>query len=237
VTYTQPLLLCCCGLLLGGLLFVRTLPGRRAAWCGLLALFLVSWPPADWLFCRPLEARYPVRLPQAPRGVQAIVVLGSAIEPPQLERPYALPDYDAFKRCEYAIWIYRQWGQLPILACEGRHGGRAMSDMLTRAGIPQEMIWLEGQSRSTHENAVFGAAVLHRHGIERVALVTDAQSMPRAEACFRKEGLQVFPAPSEFRTFGNWRDELLPGWHAVQRNEITLHEMLGTAWYWFRGWI
>ena len=50
MTYAQPLLLLCCGLLLGGLALVRTRLGRRLAWCGLLGLFLVSWPPADWIF-------------------------------------------------------------------------------------------------------------------------------------------------------------------------------------------
>jgi uncharacterized SAM-binding protein YcdF (DUF218 family) len=103
--------------------------------------------------------------------------------------------------------------------------------------VPDEAIWTEEQSRSTHEDAVLGAEILRRHGIGRIALVVDAQSMPRAEACFRKEGMIVIPAPSEFREFEYSLDEFLPSWKAIKRNEVTLHEAAGLAWYWLRRWI
>jgi uncharacterized SAM-binding protein YcdF (DUF218 family) len=112
-----------------------------------------------------------------------------------------------------------------------------MRDLLRQKGIPENMIWVEGNSRSTHENAVFGAAILRAHDITRIVLVVDAQSMPRAAACFRKEGLAVTEAPCNLRYLGPWREELLPHWNAIRRNEITLHESLGFAWYWIRGWI
>src|ERR1017187_7474195 len=37
-------------------------------------LFLVSWPPVDWLLSRPLEARYAIRPFAASSGPQAVVV-------------------------------------------------------------------------------------------------------------------------------------------------------------------
>src|SRR5581483_6389830 len=115
--------------------------------------------------------------------------------------------------------------------------GRTMRELLRRAGVAENMIWTEEGSRSTHENAVFGAEILRKHGIQRIVLVVDAQSMPRAEACFRKEGMIVSPAPSEFRTFGPWSEELIPNWKALRTNEITLHEVMGLAWYRLKGWI
>ena len=100
------------------------------------------------------------------------------------------------------------------------------------------MIWTEERSRNTHENAVYGAEILRKHGIGRIALVVDAQSMPRAAACFRKQGIEVVPAPCEFRVFGQpLSDEFFPRWDAIRRNERTLHEALGFGWYWLRGWI
>ena len=204
-----------------------------------MPLLIVCWPPADWLFSRSLESDYPVRPFQATPDVQAIVVLGSAIEPPHYERPYAIPDQDTFNRCEHAAWIYRQSGPRPVLACEGRQekGTGVMRELLRRGGVPDDMIWLETESRSTHENAVYGARVLKQHGIKRIALVVEAQSMKRAAACFRKEGIDVTPAPSEFRELGPWMEELIPSWKAIRRNEMTLHELLGLAWYRIRGWI
>jgi uncharacterized SAM-binding protein YcdF (DUF218 family) len=207
---------------------------------GVLGLVLISWPPADWLFGRPLEARYPVRPFVAPSGLEAIVVLGSAVEPVQFERPYPLPDRDTFSRCEHAAWIYKRWGPIPVLACEGRQQPTALGNMRTllqRAGVSEKMIWMEEESRTTHENAVYGARILRSHGVKHIALVVEGQSMPRAAACFRKEGIDVIPAPSELRTWGPLSEELLPNWRAIRRNEITLHEIVGLGWYKLRGWI
>jgi uncharacterized SAM-binding protein YcdF (DUF218 family) len=99
------------------------------------------------------------------------------------------------------------------------------------------MIWTEENSRNTYENALFGSRILREHGVHRVALVVDAQSMPRARACFRKQGIDAIPAPSHFREFGTSWQEFLPTWKAIRRNEGTLHESLGLLWYWLRGYV
>jgi uncharacterized SAM-binding protein YcdF (DUF218 family) len=112
-----------------------------------------------------------------------------------------------------------------------------MRELLQRAGVPDAMIWTEERSRTTHENAVFAADILRKHGISTIALVVEAQAMPRAEACFRKEGINVIPAPCEFIQFESPLEEFMPSWLAIQRNEGTLHEALGLAWYKLRGWI
>jgi uncharacterized SAM-binding protein YcdF (DUF218 family) len=104
-------------------------------------------------------------------------------------------------------------------------------------GVPEWFIWTEERSTSTHQNALFGAEILKRHGIRRVALVVDARSMPRAEACFRKQGITVAPAPSFFTHLERNTDDFLPGWSAIRRSEGALHETLSLAWYCLRGWM
>jgi len=242
MTYIQPLLFIFLLIALVGVVRLRGCKGSRLSILGLAGLFLLSWPPMDWLLSRPLEARYPIR-PFPPAPAQAIVVLSSAVSAPIFERPYALPDRETFQRCEFAAWLYKRWRAVPVLACGGS-GARTtqplsatMRQMLVRAGVPDAMIWTEERSRSTHENALFGAEILRQHGIASIALVVEAQSMPRAAACFRKEGMAVVPAPCGFREIESPLDELLPSWKAIKHNEGTLHETLGLAWYWVRRWI
>jgi len=240
MTYTQPLLPLCIVLVLAGLVYYRSRYGKWLAWGGLATLLLLSWALADWLFALPLVVRYPTRPLQLPPGVEAIVVLGSSVEPAHFERPYPLPDKLTFDRCAHAAWIYHRWGPIPVLACERQSfppGPFVMHDLLRQNGIPENMIWVEGRSRSTHENAVFAAAILRERHLSRIVLVVDAPSMLRAAACFRKEGLSVTEAPCDLRTLGPWGDELIPNWHAIRRNELTLHESLGLVWYWLRGWV
>jgi uncharacterized SAM-binding protein YcdF (DUF218 family) len=208
---------------------------------GIVGMLLWSWPPFDWLLSRPFDARYPARtLPPTPVG--AIVVLSSTVRPPAATRPYPLPDIETFERCEYAAWLYRHWQAVPVLTCGGSHDSRqyisaTMRELLQRAGVPSSMIWTEEYSESTHENAVYGAKILHEHKVGTIALVVETQSMWRAEACFRKSGIDVVPTPCRYRKFGHPAEELMPNWKAIYRNEITLHETLGMGWYWLHGWV
>jgi uncharacterized SAM-binding protein YcdF (DUF218 family) len=109
--------------------------------------------------------------------------------------------------------------------------------MLEEEGIPPAKIWTEERSRSTYENALYSALVLREHGIHQIALVVEADSMLRAEKCFRKQGLGVTPAPCLFRDMQFTGEDLLPGWTAIYRAEILLHEGVGILWYRMRGWI
>jgi uncharacterized SAM-binding protein YcdF (DUF218 family) len=96
---------------------------------------------------------------------------------------------------------------------------------------------MEQQSRSTYENALYSSKLLHEHGIHQIALVVEADSMLRAEMCFRKQGVVVTPAPCLFRDYQFGGAELLPGWQGIYRQETLLHEGAGLFWYWLRGMI
>src|SRR5262249_16943537 len=154
------------------------------------------WPPAEWLLSRPLESASPREF-QPVSGLRAIIVLGSGISSPEYERHYAVPDRETVERCAMAAWVYGKIGPLPVPACEGAQKKpfpSVMRELLRAGGVPDDLIWIEDRSRNTHENAVNAARMLQQRSIAQIVLVTDAQSMPRAAACFRKQGLGVTPA-------------------------------------------
>ena len=199
MTYTQPftflfLLIAAVGLC--GLRPHWKTASWRIACGGLLGLFALTWPPASVILARPLTGRYVKEI--RPRGdAEAIVVLAGAVSYPTNERPYALVGRDTYRRVMHAAWLYHNWKPLPVMASggpESRNGEAAsvvMRRMLEREGVPPSKIWTEEQSRSTHENALYSAKLLHEHGIHRIALVVETDSMLRAEMCFRKQGLDV----------------------------------------------
>jgi uncharacterized SAM-binding protein YcdF (DUF218 family) len=242
MTYTEPLLTLTLALSWLGLYFIGPSKAKRLLTLSLMEVSLLCWPPCEYLLSRPLEWRYPLRPFSAPEGLDAIVVLSSAVSPAQFERPYPLPDSETFNRCQHAAWIYRNTG-LPVLVSGGGGSGLAppfaatMRESLLATGVPAEKIWLEDRATSTHENAAFSAPVLRRHGARRIALVVDARSMLRASACFRREGIEVVAAPSRFGYVSAIVKDWIPGWKAVQGNELTLHESVGLLWYRLRGWI
>ena len=242
LTYVQPLVLMLLVITAVGLVRMRKCKGVRLAAIGPIGLFLLSWPPMDWLLSRPLEVWY-VHRDLSTESAQAIVVLSSAVTPPRNGIPYFLPDHETYERCEFAAWLQTHGHPVPILASGGQQKtgeqplSETMRQLLQRAGVAESMIWMESRSSSTHENAVYSAEVLRQHGIDRIILVTEAQDMLRAERTFRKAGLVAIPAPCAYRELGSAGEELMPRWTAIYRNERTLHEFVGLAWYWLRGWI
>lgn len=215
--------------------------GKKWVVAALAGVWLISWPPLEWLFSRPLEVWYPIR-PFPAAAADAIVVLASSVDGPRYERPFPLPDHDTYSRCRTAAWLHENWKPLPILACGGRAKGRApgfavsMRELLVSVGVPEASIWTEDRSRTTYENALYGAEILRSHGIDRIVLVVEARSMVRAAACFRKQGITVVPEPNGFDQLGPWQEELFLNSKAIRGNELTLHETLGLLWYRLHGW-
>jgi uncharacterized SAM-binding protein YcdF (DUF218 family) len=247
MTYIQPLL---------PLLFLIASLGIFLCWrrtkgpkptllaVAVLGLFLVSWPPVGWVFLRILEAPYPPR--QLPLSdAEAIVVLSSNVYPASPPIPTPRLGNDTFERTLYAAWLYKNWRPLPILVSGGTNSSGTppyalvMQDTLRLQGVPDSAIWSETQSHSTYQNALYSAQTLKKMGIHKIVLVTDAYHMLRAEKSFRKQGLEVVPAPCGYRAYGNdvYTHEFLPNWEPIAWNEDCLHEFVGLGWYWVHGWI
>jgi uncharacterized SAM-binding protein YcdF (DUF218 family) len=216
---------------------------RRSRWiegAALIGLFVVAWQPAVWVASQPLEAWYPPS-PPALDGAGAIVVLAAGIRPPDLGVPEARLEENTYARCEYGAWLWKRSPQLPVLVCGGTTSyvttpaAEVMRRAMIAAGVPESLVWMEDRSRSTYENALFGAGFLRQKGIRRVVLVTEAYHMLRSERCFRKQGMDVIAAPCEFTTVASGPSGLVPDGNAVLGNEAILHELVGLGWYKVKG--
>src|SRR5215471_53650 len=219
-------------------------PKPRLLALGVLGLFLMSSPPVGWLFLRVLEGPYPRRQFPA-EDAEAIVVLASDVYPPSPPVPTPRLGNDTSERTLYAAWLYKNSRQLPILASGGTSQpasppyAMVMRDALLKEGVPVSMIWSEEESHSTYQNALYSARLLKKKGIHRIALVTEAYHMLRAEKSFRKQGLEVVPAACGYRAYGSqiYAHEFLPNWEPIAWNEDSLHEFVGLVWYRMHGWV
>jgi uncharacterized SAM-binding protein YcdF (DUF218 family) len=226
-------------------LAVSILAGRRvrgartvtaAAAC---VLFLWTWPPFGWLFSGTLEWWYPVRpLPSGDAG--AIVILSSNLYPHDRSQPEPLPGFSTYLRCRRGAWLFHHWKRLPVVVTGGAVSAGepatladVMAAELANAGVPAADIQLEKKSANTYESAARCAGVLRAQGIRRVALVTEAFHMLRAERAFRRQGLEVVPAPCAYRTtrFRPVWNNFLPRPGEASENDANLHEWLGLVWY------
>jgi uncharacterized SAM-binding protein YcdF (DUF218 family) len=206
-------------------------------------LFVISLPAVADLVLGSLEWKYaPLR--ERPADVQAIVVLASYVYPPAQEGGLPELDESTASRCRMAAQLYRQGRAIPVLVTGGSaNPGKdpvcavAMRDFMVELAVPAGDIVVEGDSRTTYENAVNSKKILAERGISRVVLLTDAAHLYRSVACFRRQGLEVIPCGCRYRAehleFSLPR--FLPKVRAVEACQRACHEWLGVLWYRLHG--
>ncbi|WP_299820354.1 YdcF family protein [uncultured Pontibacter sp.] len=107
--------------------------------------------------------------------------------------------------------------------------------ILLMAGVAEEDIITESNSRNTRENAVNTAALLEKHPqFKKVLLVTSAFHMRRSAACFEKAGVNADSFPTDFYSYERryTPDEvIIPSAEAFSRWHLLIHEITGFVVY------
>ena len=207
-----------------------------------LLFFIAIFPVGNWMLL-PLENRFP---PARPDHVDGIVVIGGD-ENPELTEMRGQPAVRA--SADYYIEfarLAREYPQAKLVYAGGESqlvpmsrltGADVAKQALTAYDVPVDRVTFENKSRTTRENAVNAAEVVHPAPAEKWLLVTSAHHMPRAIGAFRKAGWNIYPAPADYRTSG----KLTSGLHfdfAGHLGEMTMaaHEYFGLAAYWLLGY-
>jgi uncharacterized SAM-binding protein YcdF (DUF218 family) len=221
-------------------------PGRRQLlWVAVpfLLLTVLSTPPAGYLALGTLEWPYP---PSAavPADAGAIVVLAGDVHVADAVRPRPELGSHTLSRCLHALALHRTAEDRPVLVSGGRPyagaptSAEVMRDFLVSHGVKASRLVEEGQSQNTYENAVESCRLLRERGIRRIVLVTDAHHMPRAAACFRRQGMDVVPAPCNHSatSFDHLViTDFVPQIRSATQFDLAWHEWIGYAVYWLRG--
>ena len=192
-----------------------------------LLLLALSMPVVANALVRSLEP-LPASMDQIKRA-QAIVVLGGG-------RNLGAPEWGGetvndytLRRARYGARLARETG-LPMYVSGGKPtGGQLAEGTLMRELIAREfnspVKWVEVASETTREQAQIAAKDLKPQQISRVALVTDAVHMPRAQRAFELAGLAVITAPTGYtgqRAFAPY--QLIPGPIALRESHVAIRE-------------
>ena len=116
-----------------------------------------------------------------------------------------------------------------------------LQEYLVSIGIDSTKILFEKQSRNTHENAFYSAALFDSLSINKdISLITSAFHMRRAKACFEKQGFQVNAVSTH--TLSNYKplkpaDYFLPSLSTLQLWPLILKEWMGIFVYKLKGFI
>ena len=197
----------------------------------LLWISLLSYSPFSALLLLPLESAYSkVELTNTPPKYIHVLGCGHTSNPNiPLSSEIGLV---SLARLNEGVSLYKAHPNMKLIF--SGYGGndpisnaRKNAQMAIALGVdPADIILLESP-QDTQEEAMASKKII---GDQPLILVTSASHMVRASALFRKAGINVIPAPTDFQIKKN--DELLqfPSADGLGRSEAAFHEYLGLAW-------
>jgi uncharacterized SAM-binding protein YcdF (DUF218 family) len=120
------------------------------------------------------------------------------------------------------------------LKIDETHESKKVKELLIAMGVKPEDILLEESARNTHENAVYTKQMLKLNLNERMVLVTSAMHMPRAKACYEKEGFLIDAYPADIKkkdTPSGILDLIIPQERNLSKFAELIREMAGYVIY------
>ncbi|HJZ75009.1 MAG TPA: YdcF family protein [Vicinamibacterales bacterium] len=222
---------------------------RAARWAltGLLIVYLsLSVNGVVRVISAPLrQGFHGFSISDAPPAPLAIVVLGAGARTVHgRTQRLGLLTLGGTARVLEAARVFQLLNGASIVSSGGPPEGRDMmpeSEVMRRAlvelGVPDSMILLESESKSTRDESLLTAQILRQRGITSCIVVTSDTHMRRALGAFRRAGLNAVPAiatdpVSLERPSKRW----VPTQQAVEFSQEVIHEYVGLAWYGIRGW-
>jgi uncharacterized SAM-binding protein YcdF (DUF218 family) len=117
--------------------------------------------------------------------------------------------------------------------------GDMLKRFLLNAGVKEEHIILENQSRNTYDNALKCKPLLDKLGEQRYLLVTSSTHIRRAVACFEAQGIAIQPYAVQKRVgIRRWELDylLVPQVSNLNAWASLIHEWIGYVSYKVRGY-
>ena len=197
-------------------------------------------PIFSTFFTRSMEWRHmPVT---AGTKADAILVLAHGTLPAETPRQRVEVQEEA-DRILYAATLYQQQAA-PIIIITGDNLQTASArTLLLELGVPTEAILVQDKASNLPADVELSAPILAVQNVKHVLLVTSALQMDRAYFLFRQLGIEVTPAPTDYRvslqdwqtlTAWNWRTivtKLMPTSQAFDQSADVLWEYVALAFY------
>ncbi len=228
------LLLCCVvGLALRGRRHQRLARGLLLVGVGGFVAILLL-PLDQWLLL-PLEDRFP-QVTNPPAHVDGIIVLGGAVDP-ALTADRGIPSLNgAAERMTEGAALARRYlnARLVFTGGQGLLFPGAVSEadgarrLFTELGVAPNRLVMEGNSRTTYENAVMTKALVQPRPGETWVLVTSADHMARGIGAFRSVGWDPLAWPVGYKSGHNirlWLPSPLGG--RLTKLDEAVHEWIG----------
>ena len=215
----------------------RRLISRLCALSAFLTLLLASNPMIANRLASSLESNYMQTEIEDVKEYDVIVVLGGGLRLPLPPAKHVQLGH-ASDRYWYATRLYRAGKAQRIIIAGGNvypQGGFASEaefakQLLVEWGVPEEVIVIETESRTTAQNQENLESLIVEQEIESVLLVTSALHMPRSMRLFSQMPVNLTPAAADVLVRKKNVPKILkwlPSANALRLTTVSLHEYYG----------
>jgi uncharacterized SAM-binding protein YcdF (DUF218 family) len=226
---------------------------KQRKWRGALFLFIMATliylgatRPVPAYLLGALERRYAHELPADLPACDAVIVLGGSHRSSKYD-PLGVDLTDASDRLTAALELMRlQKAKTLVLGGAGHEaGGKIVTDAdlvktwFDNWHLTATPILSLGINADTHDEALHAQALIKEQKWKKIILVTSAFHMKRAEAVFKKLGIDTVPVPCDFRILGGEDQpfKLFPEVSHLEETTLYLHEAVAGFVYRWRDWL
>ena len=178
----------------------------------------------------PLEYRYPalVRTDESSGGHTAVLLTSFATD--DLSMPLSSRvGTSAAHRVLETLRLYADGEVTKILISGDATAASIMAELLVAAGVPNEVIAVDGGARSTIDSARRAGDYVPS---SRIILITSAGHMPRSINSFRDVGIEAIPAPTDHKMPRDpFSASMMPSAYHLEVSDLAIHEYAGLLWY------
>lgn len=159
-----------------------------------------------WLFTLSVFIWQFGKLDQA-RPSDCIIVLGAAIAGTEPSPVFA-------ERIRHAVYLYKQGFAKQLIFTGGIGQGQHYSEsriarhFAQQLAIPNTAILIEEHSRTTQENLVEAAKLMHAHGLTSAIIVSDPLHMKRALLMAHDQAISAVSSPTPSSQYRSWPKRL-----------------------------
>lgn len=163
---------------------------------GVIAFFVMATSPLKMGLYSALE----VESSKLPNDFKYVVVLGGKIYPNENHPVSSQITPSLLSRLSYAVELVKSKpGTVLVLTGNGaerKTEAELMEQFALGMGIPKEQIFLEKKSMNTEQHPLYLKSLLQN---QKFVIVTSAYHMQRAIKIFKAQGLEGYPAPTDYQ--------------------------------------
>lgn len=173
--------------------------------------------------------------PQTVEGDAIIVLTGGATLDTLGAGGPGDPSGETANRLLASVALYNKLG-VPIIISGGKvypdtgYESVVSKNWLIATGVPENHLWVEDQSRNTHDNIRFVKRILEEKKLMKPILITSALHMARSLEHLEEEGIEAVPYPTGYmvsKSLKLYPERFLPSYEAVNKLGHALKEYLG----------